>query len=88
MIVFIMRYDRARLESLRMRKYFCVFRYGKAGYQLSSGKNIEPFSSTFRLHIVTMSSIHDKIDIDGKMLFTENVIVLLPLNICIFNRRS
>jgi len=72
-------YDRARLESLRMRKYFCVFRYGKIGLPRCSERNIVSLSSTFHLRTIITSSIHDKIEIDGKTLFIENVIVLLQL---------
>ena len=79
MNVFIMWYDRARLESLRMRKYFCVFRYEKVGLPHCSERNIVPLSSTFHLRTIVISSIHDKIEIDGKILFIENVIVLLQL---------
>lgn len=47
MNVFITRYDRARLESLRMRKYFCMFRYGKVEYRVVQEETLCSFLQYF-----------------------------------------
>lgn len=76
MIVFIMWYNKARLESLRMRKYFCVFRYGKAGYQALQ----EETSSLFLQHFAYILSRCPRYMI--KLILMEKRsrrIVLLPL---------